>query len=126
MLKISFISTNYIILFELEEYLCIIVNKDENWFAALTKVAILKTKLLAGNDQVIDIFTSEDMKKYLTVYFQYLTVNYICVLCYVLCYSAHSPLRLFSGRLHQVLRLLLPKLAIFTTIEYLLPYLCLS
>ena len=44
-------------------------NKDENWFATLTKVAILKTKLLAGNDHVID--------KYLTVYFQYLTVNYI-------------------------------------------------
>ncbi len=36
-------------------------NKDENWFAALnTKVSILKTKLLAGNDHVIDIFTSED------------------------------------------------------------------
>ncbi len=35
-------------------------NKDENWFATLTKVAILKTKLLAGNDHVIDIFTSED------------------------------------------------------------------
>ncbi len=30
------------------------------WFADLTKVAILKTKLLAGNDHVIDIFTSED------------------------------------------------------------------
>ena len=44
----------------------------------------------------------------------------------MLCYSAHSPLGLFSGRLHQVLRLLLPKLAIFTTIEYLLPFLCLS
>ena len=30
--------------------------------------------------------------------------------CYILvlvCYSAHSPLRLFGGRLHQVLRLLL-------------------
>ena len=81
MLKISFISTNYIILFELKEYLCIILvfscsififatitccflsfNKDDNWFAALTKVAILKTKLLAGNDHVIDIFTSEDME----------------------------------------------------------------
>ncbi len=49
-------------------------NKDENWFATLTKVAIraliyisalvaiLKTKLLAGNDHVIDIFTSEDME----------------------------------------------------------------
>ena len=37
-------------------------NKDENWFAALTKVAILKTKLLAANDHVIDIFTSEDME----------------------------------------------------------------
>ncbi len=37
-------------------------NKDENWFVALTKVAILKTKLLAGNDHVIDIFTSEDME----------------------------------------------------------------
>ncbi len=35
-----------------------------------------------------------------------------------ICYSAHSPLGLFSGRLHQVLRLLLTyKLAIFTTIE---------
>ena len=81
MLKMSFISTNYIILFELKEYLCIILvsscrtfifatktccffsfNKDENWFEALTKVAILKTKLLAGNDHVIDIFTSEDME----------------------------------------------------------------
>ncbi len=37
-------------------------NKDENWFAALTKGAILKTKLLTGNDNVIDIFTSEDME----------------------------------------------------------------
>ncbi len=37
-------------------------NKDENWFAALTKVANLKTKLLVGNDHVIDIFTSEDME----------------------------------------------------------------
>ena len=37
-------------------------NKDENWFATLTKVAILKTKLLAGNDHVIDIFTGEDME----------------------------------------------------------------
>ena len=37
-------------------------NKDENWFAALTKGAILKTKLLAGNDNVIDIFTREDME----------------------------------------------------------------
>ena len=37
-------------------------NKDENWFAALTKVAILKTKLLAGNGHVIDIFASEDME----------------------------------------------------------------
>ncbi len=41
-------------------------NKDENWFAALTKVAILKTKLLAGNDHVIHIYvhicTSEDME----------------------------------------------------------------
>ncbi len=27
-------------------------NNDENWFATLTKVAILKTKLLAGNDHV--------------------------------------------------------------------------
>ncbi len=79
MLKISFISTNYIILFELEEYLCIMLvfscgmfifatitccffsfSRDENRFVALTKVAILKTKLLAGNDHVIDIFTSED------------------------------------------------------------------
>ncbi len=83
MLKINFISTNYTIIFELKEYLHVHhlsaffqqfhFNKDENWFAALTKVAILKTKLLAGNDHVIDIFTSED----LTVYFQYLTVNYI-------------------------------------------------
>ncbi len=31
-------------------------NKDENWFATLTKFAILKTKLLAGNDHVIDIW----------------------------------------------------------------------
>ena len=81
--KISFISTNYIISFELIEYLCIIFivfssssfifatktcclnfsfNKDENLFAALTKVAILKTKLLAGNDYVMDIFTSKDME----------------------------------------------------------------
>ena len=36
-------------------------NKDENWFATLKKVAILKTKLLAENDHVIDIFTSEDI-----------------------------------------------------------------
>ena len=46
-------------------------------------------------------------------------------LCYVmLCYSAHSPLGLFSGRLHQVYILRLLKLAIFTTIEILLPYIC--
>ncbi len=25
-------------------------------------------------------------------------------ICYVICYLAHSPLGLFSGRLHQVLR----------------------
>ena len=82
MLEISFISTNYIMLFELKEYLCIILvfsccmfifatktctlffslNEDENWFAALTKVAILKTKLLARNDHVIDIFTSKEME----------------------------------------------------------------
>ena len=81
MLRISFISTYYIILFELKEYLCIILvlscsififatkrccffsfNKDKNWFAALTKAAMLKTKLLAGNDHVIDIFTGEDME----------------------------------------------------------------
>ncbi len=37
-------------------------NKDENWFATLTKVAIFKTKLLAGNNHAIDIFTSEDME----------------------------------------------------------------
>ena len=40
-------------------------------------------------------------------------------------YSAHSPLRLFSDRLHEVLRLLMlltqPRLFIFTTIEILLP-----
>ena len=52
-------------------------NKDENWFAALTKVAILKTKLLAGNDHVMDIFTSEDMENISLCIFQYLTVNYI-------------------------------------------------
>ncbi len=27
-------------------------QQNENWFATLTKVAILKTKLLAGNDHV--------------------------------------------------------------------------
>ena len=37
-------------------------NKDETWFASIRKVAIVKTKLLAGNDHVIDIFTSEDME----------------------------------------------------------------
>ena len=37
-------------------------NKYENWFAALTKVALLKTKLLGGNDHAIYIFTSEDME----------------------------------------------------------------
>ncbi len=81
MLRISFISTTYIILFELKEYLCIILvfscsififatktccffsfNKNKNWFAALTNAAILKTKLLAGNDHVIDIFSGEDME----------------------------------------------------------------
>ncbi len=36
-------------------------NKHDNWFATLT-VGILKTKLLAGNDHVIDIFTSEDVE----------------------------------------------------------------
>ncbi len=53
----------------------------------------------------------------------------IIMLCYhhvMLCYSAHSPLGLFSGQLHQVLCLRLPKLPIFTTIEYLFPSLCLS
>ncbi len=81
MLKIRFISTNYIILFELKDipvhhfsvflsyvHFCdknmfFSFNKDENWFAALTKVAILKAKLLAGNDHVIDIFTSEEIWK---------------------------------------------------------------
>ena len=57
---------------------------------------------------------------------------YVILLCYFMlcyvCYSAYSPLGPFSGRLHQVLRLLLTysKLAIFTTIQILLPYLCLS
>ncbi len=75
-------------------------NKDENWFATLTKVAILKTKLLVGNDHVIDIFTSEDMenislcvshsvsycqlynkvKLYLFVIFYAIFVLYFCVL----------------------------------------------
>ena len=83
MLKIGFFATNYIMLFELKEYLCIILVFScsififatkicclllwTKMFADLTIVAILKTKLLAGNDHVIDI--------YLTVYFQYLTVN---------------------------------------------------
>ena len=40
-------------------------------------IAILKTKLLAGNDHVIDIFTSEDMENISLCIFQYLTVNYI-------------------------------------------------
>ncbi len=72
MLKISFISTNYIILFELEEYQRISCSIFifatitccffENWFATLTKVGILKTKSSAGNDHVIDTFTSEDME----------------------------------------------------------------
>ena len=73
---------NYIILFELKEYLCIILvfSCSIFIFATITccfflstkmkigsrllhaKVAILKTKLLAGNDHVIDIFTSEDME----------------------------------------------------------------
>ncbi len=54
-------------------------NKDKNWFAALTKVAILKTKLLAGNDHVIDIFTSEDMENISLCIFSILlsTMNYI-------------------------------------------------
>ena len=48
------------------------------WFAAVTKVVILKTELLAGNDHVIDIFIDmRSYEKYLTVYFQYLTVHYI-------------------------------------------------
>ncbi len=81
MVKISFISTNYIIRFELKDYLCSILvfssssfhfcdqnmlffsfNKDENWFAALTKVAILKRKFFAVNDHVTHIFTSEDIE----------------------------------------------------------------
>ncbi len=57
-------------------------NKDENWFATLTKVAIFKTKLLAGNDHVIDIFTSEDMENISLCIFQYLTVNYIINIYY--------------------------------------------
>ncbi len=57
-------------------------NKDENWFATLKKVAILKTKLLAGNDHVIDIFTSEDMENISLCIFQYLTVNYI-IKCFI-------------------------------------------
>ncbi len=39
-------------------------NKDKNLFAALTKVAILKTKLLAGNDHVIDIYMENISGKY--------------------------------------------------------------
>ena len=91
MLKISFISTNYIILFELKEYLCIILvfscsififatitccfflsTKMKIGSRTLTKVAILKTKLLAGNDHVIDIFTSEDMENILLCIFSIL------------------------------------------------------
>ena len=90
MLKISFISRNYILLFELKEYLSIILviscsificdkkvyyfsfNKDENWFA------ILKTKLLAGNNHVIDIFTRKDMENIsMCILISILTVNYI-------------------------------------------------
>ena len=41
-------------------------------------VAILKTNVLAGNDHVIDIFTSEGYGKYLTVYFS---------LCHCLLYN---------------------------------------
>ena len=59
-------------------------NKDENWFATLKKVAILKTKLLAGNDHVIDIFTSEDMENISLCIFQYLTVNYIINIRYTI------------------------------------------
>ncbi len=51
---------------------CFSFNKDENWFPALTKVAILKTKLLAGNDHVIDIFTNEDMENILLCIFSIL------------------------------------------------------
>ncbi len=84
MLKINFISTNYIILFELKEYLCIILvfscsifilylyfqsknpTKACRFFLS-TKMKIgsrllQKSPLLAGNDHVIDIFTSEDME----------------------------------------------------------------
>ena len=54
------------------------LNKGENWFAALTNIAILKTqiKLLAGNDHVIDIFTSEDMENILLCIFS----NLLCTI----------------------------------------------
>ena len=48
-------------------------NKGENWSVALRKVAILKTKLLAGNDHVIDIFTSEDIENNIYLFF------YLCM-----------------------------------------------
>ena len=76
MLKINFISTNYIILFELKEYLCIILVFSCSIFIFATKACrfflstkmkigsrlLQKSPLLAGNDHVIDIFTSEDME----------------------------------------------------------------
>ena len=40
---------------------CFSLDKDKNRLPALTNVAMLKTKLLAGNDHVIDII-SEDMQ----------------------------------------------------------------
>ncbi len=89
---------NYIILFELKEYLCIILlfscsilifaTKTCCFFLStkmkigsvrdFSKVAILKTKLLAGNDHMIDIFTSgEDMENISPCIFSIFTVNYI-------------------------------------------------
>jgi hypothetical protein len=75
-------SINYTILSKFKEYLGIILVFACSIFSFSTKtylanVSILKTNLLAENDHVIDIFTSEDMENISLCIFQYLTVYYI-------------------------------------------------
>ena len=52
----------YFHFFQQKHDCCFSLIKDENWFATLTWVSILNTKLLAGNEHVIDIFTGKHIK----------------------------------------------------------------
>ena len=55
---------------------CFLIEQWQKLVRFQTSVAILRTNLLAGNDHVIDIFTSEDMENISLCIFRYLTVYY--------------------------------------------------